>query len=58
MCTLEYHPNNHIIEDLGHSWGTSLRIVWLLFFYQGFNKASNLLGNLVFFCAFNANMAI
>ena len=25
VCTIEYHPNNYIIEDLGHSWGTSLR---------------------------------
>ena len=25
VCTIEYHPNNHIIEDLGHSWGTSLK---------------------------------
>ena len=25
VCTIEYHPNNYIIEDLGHSWGTSLK---------------------------------
>ena len=24
VCTIEYHPNNYTIEDLGHSWGTSL----------------------------------
>ena len=25
MCTIGYHPNNYIIEDLGHSWGTPLK---------------------------------
>ena len=25
VCTIEYHPNNYTIEDLGHSWGTSLK---------------------------------
>ena len=25
LCTIEYHPNNYIIEDLSHSWGTSLK---------------------------------
>ena len=24
VCTMGYHPNNYIIGDLGHSWGTSL----------------------------------
>ena len=25
LCTIGYHPNNYIIEDLGHSWGTPLK---------------------------------
>ena len=29
VCTIEYQPNNFIIEDLGHSW------VWVLFFNKG-----------------------
>ena len=24
LCTIGYHRNNYIIEDLGHSWGYSL----------------------------------
>ena len=25
LCTIGYHPNNYIIEDLSHSWGTLLK---------------------------------
>ena len=25
LCTIGCHRNNYIIEDLGHSWGTSLK---------------------------------
>jgi hypothetical protein len=25
-CTINYHPNNYIIEDLSHSWATPLKI--------------------------------
>ena len=36
VCTIGYHPNKYIIEDLGYSWGTSLKKnVWLLFSTKG-----------------------
>ena len=25
LRTIEYHPNNYIIEYLSHSWGTTLK---------------------------------
>ena len=34
MCTIEYHPNNYIIEDLGHSWGTSLKKMFEEYFLE------------------------
>ena len=52
MCTIGYHLNNYIIEDLGHSWGTPLKsclvllfnkdlimhlIIWETLHFQGFN---------------------
>ena len=53
MCTIEYHPTNYIIEDLGHSWGNPLKnclvavffnkglvrylIIWGTLHFQGFN---------------------
>ena len=52
LCTIAYHPNNYIIEDLGHSWGTPLKncsgavfnkglirhlIIWGTLHVQGFN---------------------
>jgi hypothetical protein len=44
----EYHPNNFIIEDLGHSWGTHLKNCLGAVFQLGFNKASYYLENLAF----------
>ena len=44
MCTIGYHPNNYIIEDRGHSWGTQLKKCLA----AGFHKASNYLGKLHF----------
>ena len=36
LCTIGYHPNNYIIEDLGHSWGAPLeKNVWVLFLNNG-----------------------
>ena len=47
-----YHPDNYIIEDLGHSWGTPLKnclgavfnkdlirhlVIWETLHFQGFN---------------------
>ena len=48
VCTIEYHPHNYIVEDLGHSWGTLLKNCLGAVFRQGFNKASNYLENLAF----------
>ena len=55
LCTIRYHWNNYIIEDLGHSWGTPLRNCLGGAFKKGFNKASNYLGNL-HFQGFNMDM--
>ena len=53
LCTIGYHPNNYIVEDLGHSWGTPLKnclgdvlnkalirhlIIWESLHFQGFNR--------------------
>ena len=49
MCTIEYHPNNYIIEDLGHSWGTSLRnCLGAVFFNKGLIRHLFSWGNLAF----------
>jgi len=47
LGTIEYHPNNFIIEYLGHSWGTPLKNCLDAVFKQGFNKASYYFENLV-----------
>ena len=52
VCTIEYHPHNYIVEDLGHSWGTLLKnclgavfskgltrhlTIWETLHFQGFS---------------------
>ena len=48
LCTIGYHPNNYIIEDLSHSWGTTFKNCLGAVFWKGFNKASNYWENLAF----------
>ena len=56
VCTIGYHPNNYIIEDLGHSWGTSLKTCLGSVFDKGLIGAFNYLGTL-HFQGFNLAMA-
>ena len=48
LCTIGCHRNNYIIEDLGHSWGTPWKIVWVLFLNKGLIRHLIILGNLHF----------
>jgi hypothetical protein len=48
LCTIGYRPNNYMIEDVGHSWGTHLKNCLGAVFQLGFNKASYYLENLAF----------
>jgi len=45
--------------DLGHSWGTPLKIGWVMFFSinKGFNKASIFGGETLHFQGLNMDMA-
>ena len=58
LCTIGYHPNNYIIEDLGHSWGTGTpsKIVWVLFFDTGLIKHL-IIWETLHFQGFNIDMA-
>jgi len=57
LCTIGCRPNNYIIEDLGHAWGTPLKNCLGVVCKQGFNKASNYLGKeTLWFQGFNMDM--
>ena len=56
VCTIEYHAINYIIEDLGHSWGTSLKKCLDAFFNKGLIRHLFFGGNLAFW-GVQSNMA-
>ena len=57
VCTIEYHPNNYIIEDLGHSWGTSFKnCLGAVFLNKGLIRHLFFGRNLAFW-GFQSNMA-
>ena len=56
FCTIGYHQNNYIIEDLGHSWGTPLKNCLGAVFNQG-SIRHLFFGETLHFQGFNMDMA-
>ena len=56
LCTIGYHPNNYIIEDLGHM-GYSLEKMFVFFFFNEGLIRHLIIWETLHFQGFNMDMA-